>query len=193
MLYDCTLMEKRKETIKGIKIPNYTKQIKLQYADDSHFLHISRESYEFFPKIKKASGATINLKKTKIIAINTDQITHLQERLPHITTKEQYETIKIPRIIFCEDLKQATLSNLQKILKKMQNHIRILSSRNLSFMCKAIILITLILAKTAYLSNNFPMPQEFLIQMRKLVLNYTWPHKKPIARKKLFCQKAKEV
>ena len=60
-------MEKEKETIKGIKIPNYTKQIKLQYADDSYFLPISRESYEFFPKIKKASGATINFKKTKIL------------------------------------------------------------------------------------------------------------------------------
>ena len=73
----------------------------------------------------------------------------------------------------------------------MQNHINILSSRNLSLMGKAIILKTLILAKTVYLSNKFPMPQEFLTQMHKLMFNYIWPHKKPIARETLFLRKNK--
>ena len=45
----------------------------------------------FFQKLIKASGATINFEKTKILPINTDQITLLQERLPHTTIKEQYE------------------------------------------------------------------------------------------------------
>ena len=71
MLYDYTLMEKEKETIKGIKIPNYTKQIKLQYADDSYFLPISRESYEFFPKIKKSLRSNHKLQKNQ----NTLQLT----------------------------------------------------------------------------------------------------------------------
>ena len=40
----------------------------------------------------------------------------------------------------------------------MQNHINKLSPKELSLMSKAIILNTLILAKTAYLSNIFPIP-----------------------------------
>ena len=48
----------------------------------------------FFQKLSKASGATLNVEKAKILPINTDQITLLQERLPHITIKEQYVTIK---------------------------------------------------------------------------------------------------
>ena len=53
----------------------------------------------FFQNLNKDSGATINFEETKILPINTDQITLLQQRLPHITIKEQYETIKILGIL----------------------------------------------------------------------------------------------
>ena len=121
----------------------------------------------FFQKLNKASGATVNVEKAKILPINTDQITLLQERLPHITIKEQYETIKNLGILFCEGLKQATFINWQLTLTKMQNHIHKLSPRELSLMSKAIILNTLILAKTAYLSKIFPLPQDILTQIHK--------------------------
>ena len=68
------------DNITGIKISNYVKPIKLsQYADDSNFLLKEQKSAEkvmsFFQKLSKASGATINFEKTKILTINTDQIT----------------------------------------------------------------------------------------------------------------------
>ena len=139
------------DNITGIKISNYVKPIKLsQYADDSNFLLKEQKSAEkvmsFFQKLSKASGATINFEKTKILTINTDQITLLQERLPHIKIKEQYETIKTLKILLCEGLKQATFINWQLTLTKMQNHINKLPPRELSLMGKAIILNTLILA-----------------------------------------------
>lgn len=153
------------ETITGIKIPNYTKQIKLsQYADDSNFLLKEQTSAEkvinFFQKLNKASWAIKNFEKTKILPINTDQITYLKERLPHITIKEQHETIDILGITFCEGLKQTKILSWQIILIKMQKHIKKLSTRELSLMGKAIILNTLTLAKTAHLSNVFPIPRE---------------------------------
>ena len=84
------------DTITVIKIPNHVKPIKLsQYADDSTLPPKEQKSAEkvmsLFQKLNKASGATINFEKTKILPINTDQITLLQERLPHTTIKEQYE------------------------------------------------------------------------------------------------------
>ena len=50
-------------------VPNYTKQIKIsQYADDSNFLLKTQESiehvFDFFNKLKKATGSSINLEKT---------------------------------------------------------------------------------------------------------------------------------
>ena len=49
----------------------------------------------------------------------------------------------------------------------MENHINKQTSRKLSIYGKAILLNTLILAKTAYLSNVFPIPNEILIQIHK--------------------------
>lgn len=133
------------------------------------------------------------MKKHKIIPINTDRINYLQKQLPHITIKEQYETIEILAITFCEGIKQATYINWQLILQKMENHINKLASRNLSLQGKATILNTLILAKTAYLSNIFPIPQEILKQIHKKIFHYIWINKnnEPIARKTLFLPKKK--
>ena len=58
---------------------------------------------------------------------------------------------------------------------------------------KAIILNILILAKTAFLSNIFPIPENILTQIHQHIFNYLWQNKKhePIARKTLFLQKEK--
>ena len=74
----------------------------------------------------------------------------------------------------------------------MQNHINKLSPKELSLMSKAMILNTLILVKTAYLSNIFPIPQDILTQLHKQIFHYIWPkNQEPIARKTLFLPKNK--
>ena len=74
-----------------------------------------------------------------------------------------------------------------------ENHINKLTPRKLSLLGKTIILNTLKLAKTANLSNVFPIPQNILTQIHKNIFNYLWQNKKeePIARKALFLQKEK--
>ena len=143
-----------------------------------------------FQKLNKASGATINFEKTKILPINTGQITPSQERLPHTTIKEQYEAIKILGILFCQGLKQAAFINWQLTPTKLQNHVSKLSPTELSLMGKAIILNILILAKTAYLSNTLPIPQDILKQIHKQIFLYIWPkNQEPIAKNTLFTKK----
>ena len=59
-------------------------------------------------------------------------------------------------------------------------------------MGKAIILNTLTLAKTAYLSNVFPIPREILTQIHKQIFHYIWSkNQELIARKTLFLPKNK--
>ena len=70
-------------TIQGIKIPNKKTDIKLsQYADDSNFFLANQELAEnilkFFQKLHLATGATINLEKTTILPINTENTLYLQ-------------------------------------------------------------------------------------------------------------------
>ena len=71
------------ETISGIKISNKKQEIKVsQYADDSNFLLATQKSVEnvikLFQKLQKATRATINLDKTTILPINTDQTSYIQ-------------------------------------------------------------------------------------------------------------------
>ena len=71
------------ESISGIKISNKKQEIKVsQHADDSNFLLATQKSVEnvikVFQKLQKATGATINLDKTTILLINTDQTCYIQ-------------------------------------------------------------------------------------------------------------------
>ena len=72
------------ENIKGVKIPNNNKELKIsQYADNSNFLLTEQESIKlvinFFEKLNKATGSTINLEKTKVLLINMDQTSYIQK------------------------------------------------------------------------------------------------------------------
>ena len=186
--------------ITGIRIPNHNKQVKIsQYADDSNFLLTNQNSAKqvlnFFQKLTKATGTSINFDKTIILPINTDQINYLQHNLPDITIKERCDTIKILGIYFCEGLRETNITNSQNILQKIEKHINTLYPRNLSLMGKGVILNTLILLKTSFLSNIFPIPKDILTQFHKKIFRYIWKQKtiEPIARKTLFLPKKKEV
>ena len=100
------------ENVKGITIPNNKKDIKIsQYADDSNFLLSTQQSIHqvirFLKKLEKATGSTINLEKTKVLPINTDQISHIQETTTDIAILEQHQYIKILGIFVSKNLNEA--------------------------------------------------------------------------------------
>ena len=101
------------KNIKGVKIPNNKKEIKIsQYADDSNLLLTEQESIKlvikFFEKLSKATGSTTNLEKTKVLPINMDQISYIQKQETSIKILEQHQYIKILGIHFSEDLKDSS-------------------------------------------------------------------------------------
>lgn len=75
----------------------------------------------------------------------------------------------------------------------MENHVRKIETRQLSLHGKAILINTLILARTTFLSNVFPIPEQILKKIYKILFNYLWYNKpqEPIARKTLFLPKHK--
>ena len=185
--------------ITGIRVPNHNKQVKTsQYTGDSNFLltnqNSSKEVLNFFKKVNKTTGTTINYDKTKILPINTDQTNYLQQTVPEITIKNRYSTIKILGLYFCEGLQETNNINRENILQKIEKHINTLYPRNLSLMGKSIILNTLILSKTTFLSNIFPITQNTLAQLHKKIFQYILKNKmiEPIARKTLCLPQKKK-
>ena len=72
-------------SIKGIHIPNKTKQTKIsQYADDFNLFVKNQESLnkllQFFEKLNKATGITINLEKTTVLPINTEDTAQIKKQ-----------------------------------------------------------------------------------------------------------------
>ena len=179
-------------TIIGPKIPNSKKQLKIsQYADDSNFFLQNQESVKnvlkYFQKLKEATGATINLEKTTVLPINTNIITNLPTE---ITIKDQNENIKILGIYFNEDLQYANNINWQITINKMEKHKNKLSPRILSLNGKVIIANTLILSKTTFLSNIFPIDTKTTLSIQNKIFQYIWRNKQePIARKTIFLSK----
>ena len=110
---------------------------------------------------------------------------------PKITMKQQLQTIKILGRYFNENLKLSKQINLEIILEKMQNHIKKLSSRILSLYGKTILINTLILSKTSYLSNVFPLDTDTAHKIQNKRFKYLWNNKtqKPIARKTIYLKR----
>ena len=110
---------------------------------------------KYFQKLKEATGATINLEKTAVLPINKENITKLPNE---ITIKEQHETMKINiGNIFNENLQRANQINWDIIIDKIEKHMNKLSPIILSLYGKVIIINELILSKTSFLSNIFPI------------------------------------
>ena len=124
--------------------------------------------------MNKATGSTINLKKTKVLPINTDQTSYIQKDIKNVTILEQYQYIEILGILFSEDLKDTILVSWQNIFKKMENHIQKMSRKQLSLYGKSILINTLILAKTTFLSNVFPIPGKVIQKTHKNIFQYLW-------------------
>ena len=124
--------------------------------------------------MNKATGSTINLKKTKVLPINTDQTSYIQKDIKTVTILEQYQYIEILGILFSEDLKDTILVSWQNIFKKMENHIQKMSRKQLSLYGKSILINTLILAKTTFLSNVFPIPGKVMQKTHKNIFQYLW-------------------
>ena len=75
----------------------------------------------------------------------------------------------------------------------MENHIRKMSTRQFSLYGKSILMNTLILTETTFLSNVFPIPENITQKIHSNIFQYLWQNKtpEPIARKTLFLPKNK--
>ena len=96
---------------------------------------------------------------------------------------------------FEEDLKETILLNWRNTVTKMENHIQKMSTRHISLYGKSILINTLILAKTTFLSNVFTIPEKIIQKIHTNIFHYLWQNKtpEPIARKTLFLPKIKAV
>ena len=180
------------QNIIGITIPNQKKKLKIsQYADDSNFFlqneELVKNVLNYFKKLQTGTVSTINYEKTTVLPINTNQTSNLPQQ---IKIKQRYETTKILGIQFNENLQVANSLNWTKIIEKITHQINKLSQRILSLKGKVQIINTLILSKTSFLSNAFPIDLQSTLIIQEKIFKYLWNNKQEqIARKTIFLPK----
>lgn len=101
----------------------------------------------------------------------------IPNNVPIIIIKEQLETTKFLGIYFNENLKHANQINWHTTLEKMTNRNNNSSCRILSLYDKTILINTLILSKTPYLSNIFPLDAEITNKIHNEIFKYLWNNK----------------
>ena len=108
--------------IVGYPIPNQKQYLKLsQYADDTNFFVLTEESITqillFFRKYEIATGATINLYKTKMMTLANGKIYNLDQKIKNIQitkTNELSKYLVSTSTRTCKKPVPLTGNNLQK-------------------------------------------------------------------------------
>ena len=149
--------------IVGYPTPNQKHPLTLsQYADDTTFFVMSEKSITeiltFFKKYEMATGATINLSKTKILTLGNAKIYNLDQKTQNIQIIQPKNFIKILGIYFTTDLQKTSNFNWEQTTKILDKQLQHLSRRHLSLRGKAILLNSIILSKITLLRNIFPIP-----------------------------------
>ena len=80
-------------------------------------------------------------------------------------------------------------NKLGKHTRKMENHINQLSSRILLLYGKTILINTLILSKTSYLSNTFPLNAEITHKIQNNIFKYLWNNNNNNNKTRTRCKK----
>ena len=107
---------KANKKVVGYPIPNQKQSLKLsQYADDTSFFVVTEESIIqillFFRKYEIATGATINLSKTKITTLADAELYNLDQKIKSIQIIKPNNFIKILDIYFTTDLEKTSSVN----------------------------------------------------------------------------------
>lgn len=171
-------------SIKGIKIGDKTYKIKL-YADDAQLFTVfeSKSVSEIVFVLKKfseISGLIINYGKTDILRIGALKNTE-SEIVTAQNLKWTNNNIIVLGITISTDLKNMVQINIEPLVTKMSNLIKIWSQRKLTLYGKVTIINSLLASQLIYRLSVLPNPPaSTLKQIDSTLFNFLWnnkPHK----------------
>ena len=184
-------MIKKTPRIKPLYLPNDQKLKMLGYADDSN-VFISREAdlnvlYNIINKFSIATGAQINMQKTKIMGFGkwkTKTTWSGNWLVPENTS------LQCLGICYYKDWETTAKENWKLIESKVEKHINCLTSRQLTIFQKSLYINCCILSKMIYISHIIPVDKTIAKKISKLVFNYVWNgNYDPIKRDYLYLPK----
>ena len=164
---------RRNDNIDKIQLPGAATAGTRAYADDTIFFVTADRSInqiiEQFQDCGKASGAKINLTKTKIMNIEPRE----ERTTPPLELQEEKE-LKIYGLYFTNDGNQTTTKSWKDLLKDSEDTIKTLIHKHTTIFGRAYIISTKILPKLLYQLNIFVPPRSFYNMLNKIITTFTF-------------------
>ena len=164
----------RSETkIKGIKIPNFGKEIKnIQFADDATHpisapcIHAIFQVYE---RYEEASGSKVNKEKTEILLLGRFQI-------QHIPVEYRRYVVDVSKILGIPWSKYGAHGGTfwKTVIGKIEKEIEKWGERRLSFTGKVLAIKTVLLSKIWYGARVLKIPKEIVGKIDTMLFKFLW-------------------
>ena len=184
------------DRIKGISIGDQTSKID-QYADDTFmaFLFDQTSLDEIsltLDKFQQISGLKVNYDKTEILRIGS-----LKNSDAKLYTQKNFKWTNNPTVLLGvevgSDLSQVTSNNFAKLIKKIENIIKLWSNRQLTLIGRIVIIKTLLVPQFIYRFSVLPSPlPDQIKQIDDIFINYMWNNKKHFINKDIMINSLEE-
>ena len=168
---------RQSKLVKGINI--YGNEVKVsQFADDTNLFCEDITSVEnafcLVNDFAPVSGLKLNVKKTKALWLGrwrNNRTTPLQLTWPR-------DPVKILGIYFSYDDKMNDHYNFNLKIQKLQIHLDMWSSRNLTLFGKVLIIKSLGLSQILYSASNTNVPKDAITTVKRKLFSFLWNKKK---------------
>ena len=184
------------ERIKGINIGDQTSKID-QYADDTFmaFLFDQTSLDEIvltLDKFQQISGLKVNYDKTEIMRIGS-----LKDSDAKLYTQKNFKWTNNPTVLLGievgSDLSKVTENNFKKLIKKIENILKLWSNRQLTLIGRIVIIKTLLVPQLIYRFAVLPSPlPDQMKQIDEIFNNYMWNNKKHFINKNVMINSLEE-
>ena len=178
-------MQKRhNKKIKGIQAGSREYKI-LQYADDTQLFTLFNEQsinaiLQTFSKFSEVSGLKINFEKSEVLRIDDIRNSNLVIETD-LALKWTKEPLKILGISITPNLTEVVDKNINPVIEKMCNIIKIWGQRKLTLLGKITIIKSLLESQLIYRLSVLPTPKmKTMRNIDKILFDYLWdkkPHK----------------
>ena len=187
-----SLLIKKRQDIKGIRLADNVEALLSQFADDtSLFLDGSQKSFEAciscLEDFTKLSGLKMNFEKTQIVWIGSQKNSNIR----YMRDKNfiwNPGIFKLLGIVFSVNVRNIVPLNYANKAKEIDALLKIWSRRHLTPLGKITVIKSMAFAKIVHLFINLPDPgKQFLNQLKKMFNNFLWDGKRSKLSKDTIC------